>query len=420
MNRCKGFLRCGAGWVAVLAAAAALLTACEAHSDTWGAVALDPDPRVLDLLAKLKPNEAVSLGRARILGEFNAVARRFSLDQTGPQSRNYSLKMVWAPERKRALFAGANHRRPHRLNDVWEFDLRAMAWILLYAPDNPRGYNTLGEDASDVEFRDGLLVTKRGGPAVIGHSWSGLTYDPTARQMLFMNTWVTKQEEAVRQLGGDPAELYKGPPLWAFDPQARRWSFIRTAGAGPRAPFGAMLEYVPELGGAVWHMNNWRMRATWLYQPSFKRWMKLDANAAAKNFSEQAPSRELVGYHDDDRKLLIARQGRGTFHFDTERQVWTKVHETAPGADGVPEGNDARNVFYWHPRSGHGLLVDFPSRTIWSYDPDKLTWTQTTPRGDPMPPGRRMLAYVDVARDVLVVIDGVEVWAFRYQAGPSS
>ena len=59
--------------------------------------------------------------------------------------------------RTRALFAGANHGSPHRLNDVWEFDLPSLTWAMLYAPDLPRGYADLGKDTSDVEFKDGVL-----------------------------------------------------------------------------------------------------------------------------------------------------------------------------------------------------------------------------------------------------------------------
>ena len=68
-----------------------------------------------------------------------------------------------------------------KLNDIWEFDL-------------PRGYSDLRQDTSDVEFRDGILVTTRGGPAVIAHTWWGLTYGPRHKALLFMNTWVTDRK----------------------------------------------------------------------------------------------------------------------------------------------------------------------------------------------------------------------------------
>lgn len=369
-----------------------------------------PSQSVLDSIMALPVNHGMHLGRAKVVGPFNDVARRFNLHNTGPQLRDYSLKMVWAPERRRALYAGANHASPHRLNDVWEFDLAAMAWVLLYAPDNPRGYLDLGSDYSDVAFQDGVLVTTRGGPAVIGHTWSGITYDPVGRKMLFMSTWGTDQDSAVTSLGGDPSTRYRGPPLWAFDPESRKWTAIKTPKPYPVAPYGAMLEWVPEFGGAIWHMNNWRMKATWLFDPSAMRWTDLRANGNRAAFAAQAPSRELVGYHDPARQLVIARQAATTYHFDTAKAAWSKRNENKD----VPRGYDGHNVFYHDPVSGHGLLVDLPSKSLWSYDPESQDWKMLTPDGDPMPNGKKMLAYMDQARNVLVVVDDVQVWVFRY------
>jgi hypothetical protein len=219
-------------------------------------------PAIREKLAALKANQAVLLGKADVVGTFNDTARKYDLHKTGPRGRDFTIKMCWAPERKRALFCGANHGVPHRLNDVWEFDLPSLSWILLYEPDLPRGYMDLGKDFSDVEFKNGLLRTKRGGPAVIAHTWWGLTYDPRHQALLFMNTWVTERKKAVQALGGDPAELYNGPPLWAFYPAKREWKPFKAEKPYPVAIFGGMLEYVPELGGSIWHANNWQMRGT--------------------------------------------------------------------------------------------------------------------------------------------------------------
>jgi hypothetical protein len=320
--------------------------------------------------------------------------------------------MVWAPERRRALFAGANHGSPHRLNDVWEFDLSAMAWIMLYPPDLPRSYAGLGDDASDVRFRDGVLLTLRGGPASIAHTWWGLTYDTRSRQMLFMNTWVTKQAEAVRRLGGDPSDLYAGPPLWAFEPASGRWTAVRTPPPWPRAPFAGMLEYVPELDGAIWHANNYKMRATWLYQPAQRRWIDLRANGGHAEFMAQSPGPEQVGYHDAQRRLVVAVLGADTFHFDTASRRWQRIAADIPA--GMPAGHDARTPMYHDEASGHGLMVDLEGRTLWAYNPESKRWSGLDPKGSPMPSGRRMLAYADATHDVLVVIDDTAVWAYRY------
>ena len=104
---------------------------------------LPPNEATLAKLRALRPNQAVTLGQAQVMGDFNDVARRFNLHKTGPRGRDFTIKMVWAPERRRVLFCGANHGVPHRLNDVWEFDLAALTWAMLYAPDLPRDPATI-------------------------------------------------------------------------------------------------------------------------------------------------------------------------------------------------------------------------------------------------------------------------------------
>lgn len=393
-----------------------LLTAALIGSNTCFAgvePVLAPDAAALKKINTLGPNQAALLGEARVIGDFNEIARRFYLHKTGPRGRDYSNKMVWAPERKRALFLGANHAVPHRLNDVWEFDLGALAWILLYAPDNPRGYQDLGKDTSDVELRNGILITKRGGPAVIGHTWWGLTYDPVRRQALFMNTWVTNQKKAVEQLGGDPGQLYGGPPLWAFSPESRQWRPIKTEKPWPKAPFAAMLEYIPELGGAIWQSNNFQMGATWLYNPAANTWRNLEANSRRGDFSRAAPKPEQVAYYDPQRHLVIAQRGYETHHFDIRIREWKKVMNS--DEEHAPFGHDAHTPIAYDPNSGHGLLLDRKGNTLWAYNPDQPAWTRLSPVGDPMPRGKKRLAYFDPAHGAFVVIEGKIIWAYRYQ-----
>jgi hypothetical protein len=364
----------------------------------------------------LKANQAVLLGKAEVVGEFNEVARTYHLHKTGPMGRDFTIKMVWAPERHRALFCGANHGVPHRLNDVWEFDLASLTWALLYAPDNPRDYTGLGKDASDVEFKDGILITKRGGPAVIAHTWWGLTYDPEQKALLFMNTWVTNQKKAVEQLGGDPAQLYAGPPLWAFSPATGRWKALRTDSPSPRAPFGGLLEYIPDIQGSIWHTNNWQMKATWLYDARTNTWKDLKANSQAGDFEKQAPAPEQVGYYDPGRKLVIVQRHKETFHFNPRTNEWKKVLTADAASEQVPFGHDARAPMYHDPISGHGLLAQFPTNALWAYDPGQTAWTKLNPEGDRMPEGNKRLAYFDPAHNVFVVLRGTTVWAYRYRA----
>ena len=377
---------------------------------------LAPKPDIQKTLAALKPNQAALLGKADVAGEFNDTARKYDLHRTGPKGRDFTIKMCWAEDRKRALFLGANHGVPHRLNDVWEFDLPSLTWSMLYAPDLPRGYADLGKDTSDVEFKDGLFVTKRGGPAVVAHTWWGLTYDPKRKALLFMNTWVTDQKKAAAALGGDPTQLYTGPPLWAFFPATRTWKAFKAPKPHPVAIFGGMLEYIPDLGNSVWHANNWQMRGTWVHDFDKDTWKDVKANGGGKDFEKESPEPEQIGYYDPARKIVVAHRHYDTSHYDVVKNEWKKTRTGNKDDDKTPYGHDARSVMYRDAKSGHGLLVQFQTNTVWAYDPDAGTWTKLAPDGDPMPTGNKRLAYVDPAAGVVVVIDGVAVWAYRYKA----
>ncbi len=376
---------------------------------------LPPNEAALAALSALKPNHAVALGPAAVVGDFNDTARRFDLHKNGPRGRDFSIKMAWAADRNRALFCGANHAVPHRINDVWEFDLGALAWAMLYAPDNPRDYLGLGKDASDVLFKDGTFVTKRGGPGIIAHTWWGLTYDPDHKALLFLNTWVTERAKAAVQLGGDPAALDPGPPLWAFTPADRAWKPLKAARPYPTAIFGGMLEYVPGRG-TLWHANNWQTRGTWAFDFQAGTWADLKANGGGKAFEDAAPGPEQVGYYDPKRKLVVVHRHYDTFHFDPKTAAWTKVR-TGDKADGrTPYGHDAFSPMYHDAASGHGLLIEFKTNALWAYDPDAGAWTKLAPEGAAMPTGNKRLAYADPAHNAFVVIDGTSVWAYRYKA----
>jgi hypothetical protein len=377
---------------------------------------LEPKPAVLEKLASLKPNQSIRLGTADVVGEFNETARKYDLHKTGPKGRDFTIKLCWAPDRKRALFCGANHAVPHRLNDVWEFDLPSLTWVMLYAPDLPRGYVDLGKDTSDVEFKDGILITKRGGPAIIAHTWWGLTYDPSKKALLFMNNWVTDRKKAVLALGGNPEDLYNGPPLWAFFPATGKWKAFHAPRPYPVPIFGGLLEYLPELNGSVWHANNWQMHGTWRHDFDKDTWTDLKANGGGKSFEAEAPDAEQIGYHDPKRKRLVVQRHHDTHHYDITTNTWKKVSLGRKDDDRSPFGHDARSVFYHDPVSGQGLLVQFETNTLWVHDPDKITWTKLSPQGDPMPTGGKRLAYVDPALNALIVIDGASVWAYRYMS----
>lgn len=103
-------------------------------------------------------------------------------------------------------------------------------------------------------------------------------------------------------------------------------------------------------------------------------------------------------------------------HFDVKANERKKARTGNKDDGNAPYGRDARAVFHHDPASGHGLLVQFQTNTVWAYDPAAAAWSKLAPEGDPMPTGGRRLASVDPARDAAIVIDGVAVWAYRYKA----
>ena len=46
----------------------------------------------------------------------------------------------------------------------------------------------------------------------------------------------------------------------------------------------------------------------------------------------------------------------------------------------------------------------------------RVEWTKLEPKGDPIPPGKKRLAYSDPARGVFVIIKDTTVWAYRHAA----
>lgn len=110
---------------------------------------------------------------------------------------------------KRALRCGGPYYNPK--NDVWEYDLAANSWVLLYAPD---------PGASD--------------PTTKGY-------------------------------GFDTARLYPGLQLWGYSPWARTWEH-QTAKGGelPRGDLICVtLECIPDLKGSL-------MGTSWFYEAGAK------------------------------------------------------------------------------------------------------------------------------------------------------
>ncbi|MEX0704548.1 MAG: kelch repeat-containing protein, partial [Planctomycetales bacterium] len=335
---------------------------------------LRPDPEVAAILDRLGANECAALPLFKTAGDLNDEARRHGLDKNGPGMRDYCLKMAWMADRKRAIYYGANHGTPHRLNDVWEYDLPSNTWNCLYGPDPSKGR---GADYADVDWddvEDGVIRTRRGGPAIVPHSWWNMTYDPEMKAMLTVCSWSMSHPKLFQYLKNGKHQ----PPLWAFYPEKRRWEpILESSFDGPKPAYenARAMEYVPELEGTVWTKS----AGMWLYSSRENSWKRI---SPASEYGAGFPAREQVMVHAPDRKLLIAHDRRGegapsrgyegaqTSHYDIEKNAWTVAFESRT-KDVPPPGFDARTNFVYDPVGRVCLLWDpFWTGSLWKYDPD--------------------------------------------------
>ncbi|MHC4917946.1 MAG: Kelch repeat-containing protein [Planctomycetota bacterium] len=377
-----------------------------------------PDPAVMRIVNGLGEGCSANLPAMKVTGDLNAEAKRWGLDRRGPDSRDYCLKMCWMPERGRAIFYGANHNGPGRLNDVWEYDLPGNTWVCLYGPDPSKD---LKADWKDVDWelaKTGVVRTKRGGPAIIPHSWWNMAYDPVAKAMFTPCAWSYCNVE----LRGYLRNGKHKPPLWAFYPEKKRWEPVTDSkfeGPVPGYENARQMEYVPELGGVVWTKS----AGMWLYRSSNNSWKQLGDKS---KYGADLPAREAVMAYLPDRKILVAhaRWGKGspvrgypeskTYHYSIEKGTWKTVLHSKE-KNNPPPGFDARTNFAYDLVGRVCLLWDKAyTKAMWSYDPETVKWTKLTPEGPPPPTDKRhcQLAFYDAARNVFVIPGR---WVYRHK-----
>ncbi|MCG3181387.1 MAG: hypothetical protein BIFFINMI_03775 [Phycisphaerae bacterium] len=369
---------------------------------------LKADPAVAAALDKLGDNSSCVLGDPKIIEDLGDFAKGWhNMKQTGPTGRDFSIKMAWMPDRKRAFYCGANHGSPHRFNDAWEYDLAANTWVLLYVPDyNDRGGIT-DYDKQVLTLDHGWLRTKKGGPAHPAHTWWGLTYDPTIRAAVWYCVWPPyRLKEKLDAIGKDKSDLYPGPPIWCFYPYTGKWEPMPTEKPWPKSKLAASLEFVPDLGAPLLQFES----TSWLLDTHKRTWKEYPSGKAS------LPIETIVCY-DPGRKLLIAQTtARKTYHcpmVDGKPAGW---EQTAEGAD-LPLGHDARCSMYFDPMGKVALLYERGPKQLWAYDPDPKKWTKLTPQGPPPPFGEResVLAYMDTARNAFTVVGYNSVWCYRFK-----
>jgi len=439
----------------------AAVTGAAEEEATWP---YEDAPAIVKRLAELGEHESLRLPKVAITGAGMATDTYFAT--RGPRVRDYGNKMAYAPDRRTAMYAGANHGVPSRLNDCWEYHLGSNTWIRLAigdGGDHGRVYRAnsavrkarnatdektrkKGEEATaflkkwygdHVVVKDGYLQTKiNAGPVRPWHTWDALAYDAAAKRLLWAvldthKIHVAKAAQYAAYTGQDPeqvtARIKPGTGLYLFDGSQGRWS--RQLGPEPR-PYlrgmGGSLIYIPEWRKTIWYCAAQNVTpndfAMWTYDGVANAWTRLRPNGGRSirtlvHTDKVAPGSEVQMAYSPRHGKIVAVKGRDTFVYDLKTNAWSKaVTDTRNYA------HDATTVFDYDGTADAFILINSPKghygteREVRAFRLQTMKW-ETLPVEGPdinKRPYRGQAGYYDPAFNVFVVYDsGLQMWVYR-------
>ena len=426
------------------------------------------DQEIIGRLKSLGDNSSLRFDGFNVAGDdLDAVS--FYRDH-GPRVRDYSTKMVYAPDRRTAMYCGASHNTPV-VNDVWEYHLGSNTWYLLYASDGGRQDQarqnwrimrgaeskmrrglTLAADELEqynraktemrqwyrehVTFEDGYIRTKRGGPVYPSHTWDGLTYDPTVRRLLWHPGHDGNLRWYAEFTGRNYEELRRREKpttkLWMYEPALGRWRKQVVAEGTPNPPLrgmGATFQYVPKLRKSLFYVAVYNVAPPamemWAYDARANRWEEVRPNGG-KTIGELvkagvAPRGEVQVAFSPKHDKLVALAETKAWIYDVVRNQWSLLCE-----DPETQGFHGRSVFVYDPVGETFLLIQpgpkTEARKRSPYVIRTLTlatgrWRTITPSG---PPPRRGTwwppsGYYDPDHNVTVTYNTEEIWIYRHK-----
>ncbi len=384
----------------------------------------------------------------------------------GPYRRGFGNKMAYAPDRKTAMYCGADHGTPHGLNDVWEYHLGSNTWNLICPPANDKyplqriareeaAANKAIAEGKDIEknkailakaeadtkawwatcsVEDGYLQAKgNGGPVFPWHTWDGLAYDEKARRLYWaeldsdnygdypkhgVHTELTRRY--CKYTGQDfdkiAAGLKKGASMYMYDPAQGRW--MRHIGDGP-LPYmrgmGGSLVYIPDLDRTIWYCaaqnvtpNDMQM---WSFDAGANKWTDLKPNGgksilALWHKDKVAPGSEVQMAYSPKHRKIVAVQGKGTFVFDLAKNEWSRGVD-----DDRVFGADYKGVFAYDSNADVFLLLSATGGQwaddwrLLAYDLNANKWEAAPIKGDDITKDKKLspTGYYDPRLNALVV-----------------
>jgi hypothetical protein len=377
---------------------------------------LATDDALLARIAALPDNSWMKLPPVKTAGDLSWLSPKSDYRRQGPRIRDYCNKIVWAPERKRALYCGAGHN-VHLYNDVWEYDLASNTWVCLFAPD-PTAHRKRDENwyQENVVLRNGVIRTPRGAPLRPAHTWWGLCYDIDRRRLVFWDAHkgllftnrkllaaalkIDPQSLVLRGSGSGPGEAW----VFEFDPVSKKWlDVIRKV---PKAYESSQMEYLSR-HKALW-LHSGR---TYVQDSKAKTWVP-----HTKSFN----SNGAVSAYDPESDMVVLMVGSKTLVYDCANHSWTVTVENGPDSIHIPRGTFCYDsvakkfVLFTNTKS---QIESHKGSRMWLYDLESKTWTDPTP-ADGCPQLTGVAGYYDTARNVTVIYSNHETWVYRAKKGP--
>lgn len=436
--------------------AVSLLVVMTAAASAAPPVLYQDDAEIVALLKNLPANTGVYLPPIKTAGEGQEQVYGFA--KRGPDVRDYGNKLAWAPDRGTALYCGANHAAPSRLNDASEYHLGSNTWRLLLPPaggNQSRVRQASGDlkQGKEVEknreflrqwysdhvgLRDGYLQTlANGGPVSPWHTWDGVAYDAAAKKLLWavldtdavMESKIRSYAEHTQQ---DPdkllSQMQSGVGLYSYQPSQGRWQRAMTDEPKPYLRgMGGSLVYIADWQKTIWYCAAQNVSpndfAMWTYDAVHNQWEELKPNGGASirnlvHTEKVAPGSEVQMAYSERHKKLVAVLGPDTFVYDLVKNEWTKAN-----TDPRNKAHDASTVFAYDSVSDLFLLLNRPlgqwdkTLELRAFRLATGKWETIVPEGEFVEkiPYGGLAGYFDPQRNVLVVYNSSpRMWVYRY------
>lgn len=378
---------------------------------------LNPDLELLQKIKDMPDNTWMKLPKLKITGDLGSLASNKDYLWAGPFVRDYCNKMVWAPDRKRALYTGGGHNT-HPQNDVWEFDLASNTWVCLYGADQVPPRFAAEKESEGIAWykensilKNNFITTLKGAPLRPCHTWWAISYDTDRKQLLFLESHkgffcvdknllarahnIETTNPILKTYGSGTGEAW----LFSFDPQKKEWLDVETK--IPKSRESSNLEYIPDTKSLFWASGK-----TYVKETQKKEW-------------EPLPKAGFGGggmtAYDPYSKKIVGINGKETWVFDFASKEWQLLSKESPDGSYVPLGtfcfDSVAKKFilytYWKTNEAPD-----GSPRLWTIDSNENKWEKPSPQGE-FPKIGNIAGYYDVERNVTVIYSAKETWVYR-------